>query len=246
MNVFMSLKRTFVFCLISLSFLVVRCSARQDLFYTVKKGDTLSCIAGWYGVSVRQLQQDNYIIDPRKLSQGTVLKIPINATTKKPSQDEVKDISVKTTPKTLALGNNSQRVKLGKARQYIGNLIRPLGTKGRITSPYGKRGSKFHKGIDYAAPVGTPIYSAHAGKVVLSGRPFSGYGNVVAIAGDGFLTFYAHTNRNFVKQGQVVPRGYKIAEVGTTGRVTGSHLHFETRLPSEKGYNIVIDPAIFY
>lgn len=245
MNVFMSLKRTFVFCLVTLSFLVVRCSARQDLFYTVKRGDTLSGIAGMYGVSAKQLQRDNYIIDPRKLSQGTVLKIPVNAT-KNPSQNGVNDISVKTTPKTLALGNSSQKVKLGNAKQYIGNLFRPLGTKGRITSPYGKRGSKFHKGIDYAAPVGTPIYAAHAGKVVLSGRPFSGYGNVVAIQGDRFLTFYAHTNKNFVRQGQVVPRGYKIAEVGATGRATGPHLHFETRLPTEKGYNIVIDPAIFY
>lgn len=221
---------------------MVRCSARQDLFYTVKDGDTLSGIAGLYGVSAKQLQKDNYIINPNKISQGTVLKISFSNTNKK----SYKDVSVKTTSQNSFSKSGVHRVKLGRAKMYIGNLLRPLGTKGRITSPYGKRGGKFHKGIDYAAPVGTPIYAAHGGKVVLSGRPFSGYGNVVAIAGDGFLTFYAHTNRNFVSQGQAVPRGYKIAEVGTTGRVTGPHLHFETRLPSEKGYNIVIDPAIFY
>lgn len=140
-----------------------------------------------------------------------------------------------------------QNVELGEAGRYIGNLAYPLGKEGRISSPYGDRHGHRHKGIDYSAKLGTPIYAAHDGKVVASGRPWSGYGNVVAIdSHHGLLTLYAHCNRLFVRAGQSVKRGQLIAEVGATGRTTGPHLHFETRLLSKKGYDRVVDPALFY
>ena len=86
-----------------------------------------------------------------------------------------------------------------------------------------------HEGIDFIADVGAPIFSAAGGVVVYAGAHFQ-YGQLVEIDhGNDFLTRYAHTSKLFVKVGDVVRRGRKIAEVGSTGRSTGPHLHFEVR-----------------
>jgi hypothetical protein len=101
-------------------------------------------------------------------------------------------------------------------------------------SPFGPRQcswcSTFHKGIDLAAPAGTPIYAAAAGKVVFSGRQGT-YGNFILIDhGGGVTTGYAHQSRLIARVGAVVAGGQKIGEVGTTGNSSGNHLHFETRI----------------
>ena len=84
-----------------------------------------------------------------------------------------------------------------------------------------------HEGIDFAAPPGTPIHAA-AGGVVLVAEYHPVYGNVVEIDhGNALMTRYAHALRVVVRPGDLVKRGQKIAEVGTTGRSTGPHLHFE-------------------
>lgn len=86
-----------------------------------------------------------------------------------------------------------------------------------------------HEGIDFIADVGTPIFAAAAGVVVFAKR-HPQYGNLVEIDhGNDFVTRYAHASQILVKPGQVVQRGRKIAEVGSTGRSTGPHLHFEVR-----------------
>ncbi len=87
-----------------------------------------------------------------------------------------------------------------------------------------------HEGLDFGAPVGTPILAAAAGVVVLAGkRP--GYGNQVDIDhGNGLVTRYAHASKIDVAEGEIVRQGQKIAEVGSTGRSTGPHLHFEVRI----------------
>ncbi len=86
-----------------------------------------------------------------------------------------------------------------------------------------------HEGVDFIAPVGTPIVAA-AGGIVVAAERRSHYGNMVEIDhGNDFITRYAHASRMLVKVGDVVQRGVKIAEVGTTGRTTGPHLHFEVR-----------------
>lgn len=86
-----------------------------------------------------------------------------------------------------------------------------------------------HEGIDFIAEAGTPIAAAAAGIVIVSER-HAQYGNVVEIDhGNDLVTRYAHASRTFVKQGALVKRGQKIAEVGSTGRSTGPHLHFEVR-----------------
>jgi len=98
----------------------------------------------------------------------------------------------------------------------FGTRIDPF--NGRLTS---------HKGLDFPAPVGTPVMAA-AGGVVIAQERHAGYGNIVEIDhGNQLVTRYAHTSRAVVKLGDLVRRGQKIAEVGNTGRSTGAHLHFE-------------------
>ena len=90
------------------------------------------------------------------------------------------------------------------------------------------RGS--HKGVDLSAPKGADVFAALDGQVVAAGRHRQ-YGNFVVLDhGNGVVTLYAHHNRNLVKEGDIVRRGQKIAEVGRTGNATGPHLHFELRL----------------
>jgi murein DD-endopeptidase MepM/ murein hydrolase activator NlpD len=86
-----------------------------------------------------------------------------------------------------------------------------------------------HEGIDFIADVGTPVFAA-AGGVVVFAEYHHQYGNMVEIDhGNDFITRYAHNSKVMIKVGEVVRRGRKIAEVGSTGRSTGPHLHFEVR-----------------
>lgn len=87
-----------------------------------------------------------------------------------------------------------------------------------------------HEGLDFAAPVGAPILAAAAGVVVVAGR-HPGYGNQIDIDhGNGLVTRYGHASKLDVVEGEIVKQGQKIAEVGSTGRSTGPHLHFEVRV----------------
>jgi murein DD-endopeptidase MepM/ murein hydrolase activator NlpD len=103
----------------------------------------------------------------------------------------------------------------------------PLGSAfGWRIDPFTGR-SALHTGLDFEAAPGTPILAA-AGGVVVTQEMHPAYGNMVEIDhGNGLITRYAHSSKVFVKVGDVVKRGQKIAEVGTTGRSTGPHLHFE-------------------
>jgi murein DD-endopeptidase MepM/ murein hydrolase activator NlpD len=102
-------------------------------------------------------------------------------------------------------------------------------TAGVLTSRFGRRWGKMHKGIDIAGPVGTPINSAADGTVVFAGWN-GGYGNLVEIKHtDGTTTRYGHNSRIMVSVGQTVAQGQQVSEMGSTGQSTGSHLHFEIR-----------------
>lgn len=108
-------------------------------------------------------------------------------------------------------------------------------TKGVLTSPYGWRWGRMHKGVDIAGPVGTPIVAAADGVVTYAGWNSGGYGYLVEVQHpDGSLTLYAHNNRVLVQVGQQVAQGQQISEMGSTGYSTGPHLHFEIH-PSGKG-----------
>ncbi len=110
--------------------------------------------------------------------------------------------------------------------------------KGVFTSGFGPRWGRMHKGIDIAAPTGTPIHAAADGVVVSAGWNRGGYGNLVDIRhADGTMTRYAHNSKIIVSKGQRVEQGQKISLMGSTGFSTGPHLHFEIRKNGQKAVN---------
>lgn len=118
--------------------------------------------------------------------------------------------------------------------------------EGRISSHYGERKdpftgrASFHTGTDVAAPLNTPIFAAADGKVIFSGRD-GGYGKTVVIKhGSTYETLYAHLNRIDVEVGDTVNKGDIIGGMGTTGRSTGVHLHYEVKRNGER-----FDPYIY-
>ena len=114
-------------------------------------------------------------------------------------------------------------------------------TMGRVTSPYGKRENPFsgnpshHSGIDIAASPGTPIRATADGAVSHAGWTLNNGHVVILEHGFGFSTIYAHNQKNAVKNGQIVKRGNIIGYVGSTGKSTGPHVHYEIW---EKGKNV--------
>jgi hypothetical protein len=113
-------------------------------------------------------------------------------------------------------------------------------TRGYSLDPTGKR-KKPHLGIDLAAPLNTPIFAAHEGRVIYVGNDFKGFGRMVMIeSSQGFATLYAHFNKIKIKPGQYVKKGQRIGLMGRSGRATGVHLHFEIRTAGGP-----VDPMIY-
>lgn len=124
---------------------------------------------------------------------------------------------------------------LNDQRSLLGAKPSGYPVKGWLTSLFGMRKSPFtgqrkmHEGIDIAARTGTPVYATADG-IVTRAETAAGYGKLVVIDhGYGFHTYYGHNSKLFVKPGQRVKRGDKIAAVGNTGSSTGSHVHYEVR-----------------
>ncbi|MDE5608074.1 MAG: M23 family metallopeptidase [Muribaculaceae bacterium] len=120
--------------------------------------------------------------------------------------------------------------------------IQPVSSESlrQMASGYGRRVDpvygtvRFHEGMDFSAPIGTPVYATGDGVVKAAGRVMSGYGNMIDIDhGFNYLTRYAHLNEVLVKPGQEVKRGDLIGKVGNTGKSTGPHLHYEVRFKGQ-------------
>lgn len=110
-----------------------------------------------------------------------------------------------------------------------GRFIWPVPSSKKVSSFFGKRDGRHHDGIDIPAVTGTHIIASASGVVTISSR-MKGYGRIIVVKhDDGYHTVYAHNSKNFVKKGQKVSQGEVIAKVGSTGRSTGPHLHFEIR-----------------
>lgn len=124
---------------------------------------------------------------------------------------KVVHVGTKARPKTMATG------KLG--RPVRGAII---------SSNYGMRRGSMHKGVDFAAKTGTPIYAADGGTVTWAGWKRGGWGYLVVVNhGNGIETYYAHNSRVTVRVGQKVAKGEQIAKMGSTGNSSGPHVHFE-------------------
>lgn len=128
--------------------------------------------------------------------------------------------------------------------------IQPVSNKdlNRIASGFGMRidpiygTPKYHKGLDFTAPQGTPIYATGNGRVVTADFDRGGYGNHVIINnGYGYKTLYGHMAKIKVKKGQKVKRGEVIGWVGSTGKSTGPHCHYEVHVNGRE-----VDPVYFF
>jgi peptidoglycan hydrolase-like protein with peptidoglycan-binding domain len=137
-------------------------------------------------------------------------------------------------PGTLAALRQSQ---LPAAPSDPVRFVRPVSAP--ITDGFGFVGGRTHTGLDFPAPKGTPVGAAGVGVVAFAGLNAGGYGNLVVVRHRlGFESWYAHLSRIAAGQGQRVAGGTRIGYVGSTGRSTGPHLHFEVRL-----FGTPIDPA---
>ncbi len=119
-------------------------------------------------------------------------------------------------------------------------LAMPVRTAFRFSSGFGPRNGRMHKGVDLAGAHGSPIYSTAEGVVSFAGQQ-RGFGNIVIVDHQhGFQTYYAHMSRIAVTRGQVVARGDRLGDMGSTGHSTGNHLHYEIHKDG-----IAINPMTF-
>jgi murein DD-endopeptidase MepM/ murein hydrolase activator NlpD len=219
--------------------------------YTILPGDTLTSVGERFDISVTELMDVNRISNPSRLAAGRELKIPFRGQSLTKNSRDARASLASSKGKLFRRSNrnSSRMVKLGRAKQYVGELIWPVSIKNkrnRISSRFGTRWYNFHEGIDISAPAGSSIKAAHDGLVVYSGSGYRGYGNMIVVRGDQILTVYAHNQKNLVKRGSQVKKGQMIGRVGSTGKATGPHLHFETRINTAQGGHLAVDPLAFF
>lgn len=136
---------------------------------------------------------------------------------------------LKTPPPHLPKGRPPAKARRFPVASYKGGWRWPL-EAGIVSSEFGPRWGKNHHGLDIAADSGVPVFAAADGEVIYSGDGLRGYGNVVILQHDQrTTTLYAHNTANKVAVGQKVPRGNLVALLGSTGKSTGPHVHFEIR-----------------
>ncbi|MBS4030345.1 MAG: peptidoglycan DD-metalloendopeptidase family protein [Clostridiales bacterium] len=180
--------------------------------HKLTRGETIWDLAIRYRVSMNDILVANSISDPHRLQLGQQIVIP-GAT-----------VAASTVTTTIAEPKRDVVVASRTASRTTG-FIWP--TQGNISSGYGPRWGRFHYGIDIATKTGTPIVAVAAGTVVESGWR-TGYGYMIHLNHhDGWESLYAHASKLYVKSGQAVQKGEKIAAVGQTGNSTGPHLHLE-------------------
>ena len=205
--------------------------SKKAVVYFVRPSDTLYSIGKRFGVDYHLIAKRNYIRKPYRIYLGQRLTIDrwaprprmfSSAQIKRAYTPPAKKRAVK---KSVRNGSHKSKAGGGYAK---GKLLWPV--RGKVTSRFGRRGSRMHDGIDIPAKEGTPVRAAASGEVVYSDQRLSGYGKLVIIRhGRNLFTAYAHNQRNLVKKGAKVKAGETIARVGRTGRASGSHLHFEVR-----------------
>lgn len=179
-----------------------------------------------------------------------VVQLPKSAAPKRPSLADLNS-SFGVNPRYLPHYNLTPKPRkdpflFNMGNMGMGNLAGKMlwPVDGKISSPFGKwRGSHKHQGIDIPMPAGTPIRAARNGIISRTGNNstmgFRGYGNFVLMDhGDGVQTFYAHCLSVAVIEGQRIMQGQVIGYVGSTGRSTANHLHFEVRVNNSK-----VDPV---
>ncbi len=185
------------------------------LKYTIKKGDTIASIAKRYGADAVEVATFNGI-DDETLAVGAQILIP---------DGEIAAVAATPATKSKGILATTLGAVKGTATQ-IGYYMRPLVGGIRTQGVHG------YNAVDLAAPTGTPILAAAEGDVLIAKETGwnAGYGGYVVIKhGNGTQTLYAHQSKVAVSPGQHVQQGQVIGYVGSTGKSTGAHVHFEIR-----------------
>lgn len=178
--------------------------------YTVKKGDTIQSIAKKYSGDADEIMTYNGI-ESNKLVVGETIIIP--------DGEMIITPTVKSAPKAVSGSKASGSSTAGYYMRPISGGVKSQGIHG-------------HNAVDLAAPIGTPIYASASGRVIVakSSGWNGGYGNYIVISHpNGTQTLYSHNSAVYVSVGQYVDKGDVIGTIGSTGRSTGPHLHFEIR-----------------
>lgn len=187
---------------------VVNLPAEQILEHVIEPGESIWEIALQYSVKPEVLVWENDIEDESFIRAGQTIMIPM--------------------PFSKSVFRNNPTLSRGLIDTFLQWPV--IGT---ISSRYGWRWGRTHHGLDIAAETGKPIRAATAGVVKYSGDKGT-YGKMVILEhANGLSTYYAHASELLVEAGEYVRRGQKIALVGSTGRSTGPHLHFEVRRNDE-------------
>ena len=224
-------------------------------FYRILPGENLSSVATKFGLSMATVLSLNSLDNAHSLSVGQKILIPTRSgiifnTTNKESVSDIAErygISAEQTSLVNALAQDEiqegttlflpdANLSFKAMAEILGyQFINPVPGYRRISSHFGWRRHPIlkkrilHRGIDFAARIGTPIYAPKEGRVVSSGWSGSFGLTIVIRHNNGLTTLYAHQSELFVKSGQWVTTGQRIGSVGNTGRSTGPHLHFEVR-----------------
>ncbi len=183
--------------------------------HKVKSGGSVADLAELYKADAREIALFNGISVNTKLEAGMEILVPNG------------ELHVEAKKKTKTVAKSSGKSAGSSTAKSSGGIF-----KNPIPGAVKTQGIHGYNGVDFGAPIGTPIYAAAGGQVIISktGAWNGGYGNYVVIKHDnGSQTLYAHATEVLVASGEWVSQGDQIATVGNTGKSTGPHLHFEVR-----------------
>jgi len=235
------------------------CTPTKGIYHTVDEGQTLYRISRVYGVNEQYLARVNGIDDPSRLKVGQKLFIPgaevvhnvpktLNVTPIVPDKPQKQLVVKKSppappvskpnvvaptstpTPRSNVTSTSSRLTATSEssASPQKGLFIWPL--KGKILKGFGESHGTPSKGLEIAAPRGTPVVSASAGRVIYSGNGIRGYGNLIILKhDDSYFTVYGFNDKNLVKNDAFVSKGEKIALSGVPPSGGEARLHFEIR-----------------
>jgi murein DD-endopeptidase MepM/ murein hydrolase activator NlpD len=228
---------TLSFFLIPLQASLAPAQKKDGVYHTVTKGVTLYRISQAYKISIAKLMDANHLSSPSAIKVGQKLLIP-GAKAVIPVEPyvpltpaEKKKLERSLESEEQPLPPASYPKEEGEKPPWKGkelDIIWPI--QGKINSPFGPRGKRFHAGIDIGSPSYQEVKAAMDGEVILARNTQTGYGKVVILRHDsGFSTIYGHLNVIIAREGEAVRQGQAVGGVGSTGKSTGPHLHFELR-----------------
>jgi murein DD-endopeptidase MepM/ murein hydrolase activator NlpD len=195
----------------------------QGAWHVLRPGETIWRVSKNYGTSVERIVRANRIRDVREVPAGTRLWVPGGVAPEGTGSGTPAAI------RSIWRENGPERDQALADAHRNGELHFRWPVEGHLTSGFGRRWGRKHEGLDLAAKPGTPVRAAESGRVIYAGR-LGAYGNVVIVRHSQiYSTVYAHNRKLLIGKGGWVDKGDRIAELGSTGRSTGPHLHFEVR-----------------